>query len=125
MRALCYHGTRDVRVDTVPDPEIVNPRDAIIKVISTTICGSDPHLYDGVIPTIQAGDIPGHEFMGEVGEAGPGATLAQGQRVVVPFTISCSSCFFRGNRRFSACDNSNPVKNHGDDDAAQPWAAGL
>ena len=110
MRALCYHGTQDVRVDTVPDPEIVNPRDAIIKVTSTAICGSDLHLYDGVIPMMKAGDILGHEFMGEVVETGPGSTLTKGQRVVVPFTIACGSCFFCGNRQFSACDNSNPVE---------------
>ncbi len=109
MRALCFHGTQDVRVDTVPDPDIVNPRDAIIKVTSTAICGSDLHLYDGVIPAVQSGDILGHEFMGEVVEVGPGSTLRKGQRVVVPFTIACGSCFFCGNQQFSACDNSNPV----------------
>ncbi len=109
MRALCYHGTQDVRVDTVPDPDIVNPRDAIIKVTSTAICGSDLHLYDGVIPALQSGDILGHEFMGEVVEVGPGSTLRKGQRVVVPFTIACGSCFFCGNQQYSACDNSNPV----------------
>ena len=109
MRALCFHGTQDVRVDTVPDPDIVNPRDAIIKVTSTAICGSDLHLYDGVIPAVQSGDILGHEFMGEVVEVGPGSTLQKGQRVVVPFTIACGSCFFCGNQQFSACDNSNPV----------------
>lgn len=110
MRALCYHGTQDVRVDTVPDPTIVNPRDAIIKVTSTAICGSDLHLYDGVIPALQAGDILGHEFMGEVVETGPHSTLRRGQRVVVPFTIACGSCFFCSNQQFSACDNSNPVE---------------
>lgn len=109
MRALCYHGTQDVRVDTVPDPDIVNPRDAIIKVTSTAICGSDLHLYDGVIPAVQSGDILGHEFMGEVVEVGPGSTLRKGQRVVVPFTIACGSCFFCGNQQYSACDNSNSV----------------
>ncbi len=110
MRALCYHGTQDVRVDTVPDPDIVNPRDAIIKVTSTAICGSDLHLYDGVIPAVKSGDILGHEFMGEVVEVGPGSTLRKGQRVVVPFTIACGGCFFCGNQQFSACDNSNPVE---------------
>src|SRR3546814_5518283 len=84
MRALTWHGTHDVRVDTVPDPEIVNPRDAIIKVTSTAICGSDLHLYDGVIPGVLSGDILGHEFMGEVVETGSGSTLQKGQRVVVP-----------------------------------------
>jgi len=109
MRALTWHGTHDVRVDTMPDPEIVNPRDAIIKVTSTAICGSDLHLYDGVIPGMLAGDILGHEFMGEVVDTGPKSTLKKGQRVVVPFTISCGSCFFCEKQQYSACDNSNPV----------------
>lgn len=109
MRALTFHGTQDVRVDTHPDPEIVNPRDAIIKVTSTAICGSDLHLYDGVIPAVMKGDILGHEFMGEVVETGAKSTLKKGQRVVVPFTISCGSCFFCGQQQYSACDNSNPV----------------
>lgn len=109
MRALCYHGTQDVRVDTVADPGIVNPRDAIIKVSSTAICGSDLHLYDGVIPGVMSGDILGHEFMGEVVEPGPHSTLRKGQRVVVPFTIACGTCFFCSRQQFSACDNSNPA----------------
>ena len=91
MRALTWHGRHDVRVDTVPDPEIVNPRDAIIKITSTAICGSDLHLYDGYIPTMRAGDILGHENMGEVVEVGSKSTLKKGQRVVIPFTVSCSS----------------------------------
>ena len=110
MRALTWHGTKDVRVDTVPDPEIVNPRDAIIKITSTAICGSDLHLYDGVIPGMQAGDVLGHEFMGEVVDIGPGSTLKKGQRVVVPFTISCGGCFHCAVSQFSACENSNPVE---------------
>lgn len=110
MRALTWHGKHDVRVATVPDPQIVNPRDAIIEVTSTAICGSDLHLYDGVIPGLSAGDILGHEFMGRVVETGPGSTLSKGQRVVVPFTISCGSCFFCRKQLFSACDNSNPVE---------------
>ncbi|GIL38457.1 zinc-dependent alcohol dehydrogenase [Roseiterribacter gracilis] len=110
MRALTWHGKQDVRVDTVPDPQIVNPRDCIIKITSTAICGSDLHLYDGYIPTMQAGDILGHEFMGEVVEVGHGnAKLKLGDRVVVPFTISCGSCFFCEHLQFSACDNSNPA----------------
>ncbi len=109
MKAVCWHGTHDVRVDTVPDPTILNPRDAIIKVTSTAICGSDLHLYDGFIPTMQSGDILGHEFMGEVVETGPGVSnLKQGDRVVVPFTISCGSCFFCERDLWSLCDNSNP-----------------
>ena len=110
MRALTWHGKHDVRVDTVPDPEIVNPRDAIIQITSTAICGSDLHLYDAVIPGLQRGDILGHEFMGRVVDAGPGSTLKVGERVVVPFTISCGACFFCRNQQFSACDNSNPVE---------------
>ena len=110
MRALSWHGKQDVRVDTVPDPEIVNPKDAIIKVTSTAICGSDLHLYDGVIPAVLPGDILGHEFMGEVVDTGPSSSLTKGQRVVVPFTISCGSCFFCDHQQFSACDNSNPVE---------------
>ena len=110
MRALTYHGKHDVRVDTVPDPEIVNPRDAIIEVTSTAICGSDLHLYDGVIPGVMSGDILGHEFMGRVVDVGPGSTLKKGQRVVVPFTISCGQCFHCKVQQFSACDNSNPAE---------------
>ena len=110
MRALTFHGTHDVRVDTVPDPEIVNPRDAIIEVTSTAICGSDLHLYDGVIPGVMRGDILGHEFMGRVVEVGPKSTLKKGQRVVVPFTIACGQCFHCRASQFSACDNSNPVE---------------
>jgi|TARA_R100000501_G_scaffold13654_5_gene25034 threonine dehydrogenase-like Zn-dependent dehydrogenase len=110
MRALAWHGTHDVRVDTVPDPEIINPKDAIIKVTSTAICGSDLHLYDGVIPSMKSGDILGHEFMGEVVETGPKSTLEKGQRVVVPFTIACGCCFFCDKEQYSACDNTNPVE---------------
>lgn len=109
MRALTWHGKHDVRIETVPDPEIVNPRDAVIEVTATAICGSDLHLYDGVIPGLKAGDILGHEFMGRVVETGPRSTLKKGQRVVVPFTISCGACFFCKKKLFSACDNSNPV----------------
>jgi len=109
MRALCWHGKNDVRVDRVPDPKILNPRDAIIGVTTTAICGSDLHLYDGYIPAMQAGDVLGHEFMGEVLEVGPEIkTLKKGDRVVVPFHISCGACFFCQEGLFSACDNSNP-----------------
>ncbi|THD60089.1 zinc-dependent alcohol dehydrogenase [Phenylobacterium sp.] len=110
MRALTWHGKHDVRMETVPDPQIVNPRDAIIKVTSTAICGSDLHLYDSYIPTLQRGDILGHEFMGEVVETGPGSTLEKGQRVVVPFVIACGQCFFCEHQQYSACDNSNPAE---------------
>jgi threonine dehydrogenase-like Zn-dependent dehydrogenase len=109
MKALCWHGKYDVRVETVPDPEILNPRDAIVKITTTAICGSDLHLYDGYIPTMEAGDILGHEFMGEVVEIGKDVTnLAIGDRVVVPFTIACGRCFFCQNAMWSLCDNSNP-----------------
>ena len=110
MKALTWHGANDVRVDTVADPEIINPRDAIIRVTSTAICGSDLHLYDGVIPGVKPGDVLGHEFMGEVVDAGKGSTLAKGQRVVVPFTIACGACFHCKTQQYSACDNSNPAE---------------
>ena len=109
MKALVWHGTNDVRVERVADPQILNPRDAIIKVTSTAICGSDLHLLDGFIPTMKSGDILGHEFMGEVMEVGKGnRKLKVGDRVVVPFTIACGSCFFCQRELWSACDNSNP-----------------
>jgi threonine dehydrogenase-like Zn-dependent dehydrogenase len=110
MRALTWHGKHDVRMESVPDPQIVNPRDAVIKVTSTAICGSDLHLYDSYIPTLHRGDILGHEFMGEVVETGPGSTLKKGQRVVVPFVIACGKCFFCEHQQYSACDNSNPAE---------------
>ena len=95
MKAVCYYGKEDIRVETVPDPAILNPRDAIVKITATAICGSDLHLYDGYIPTMQRGDILGHEFMGEVVEVGPeNHRLKVGDRVVVPFTIACGRCFF-------------------------------
>ncbi|CAN5365413.1 zinc-dependent alcohol dehydrogenase [soil metagenome] len=110
MRALTWHGKHDVRVDTVPDPKIVNPHDVIIKVTATAICGSDLHLYDGMIPTMVSGDILGHEFMGEVADVGPEVhNLKRGDRVVVPFTIACGKCFHCENKFTSACENSNPA----------------
>lgn len=109
MKALCWYGKKDVRVKTVPDPTILNPRDAIVKVSSTTICGSDLHLYNGFMPTMQKGDILGHEFMGEIVQVGSAVkNLAVGDRVIVPFTISCGDCFFCQKKLWSACDNSNP-----------------
>ena len=110
MRAVTWQGRHQVSVDTVPDPEIINPRDVILKVTSTAICGSDLHLYDKYIPGMRAGDVIGHEFMGEVVEVGAKSSLRKGQRVVVPFTISCGHCFFCEKQQFSACDNSNPVE---------------
>jgi len=109
MKALCWHGRNDVRVERVPDPAILNPRDAIVKITSTAICGSDLHLLDGYIPTLRSGDILGHEFMGEVVETGPEVkNLKVGDRVVVPFTISCGKCFYCRRELWSLCDNSNP-----------------
>jgi len=109
MKALCYHGKEDVRVERVPDPQIINPRDAIVKITATAICGSDLHIYDGFIPTMEKGDILGHEFMGEVVEVGrENHRLKVGDRVVVPFTISCGQCFFCKEQLWSLCDNSNP-----------------
>lgn len=109
MKAVCWNGKRDMRVERVPDPEILNPRDAIIKVTSTAICGSDLHLYNGMMPAMKSGDIVGHEFMGEVVEVGSAnKKLKKGDRVVVPFTISCGTCFYCEKGLFSLCDNSNP-----------------
>lgn len=109
MKALCWFGKQKVRVEDVADPRILNPRDAIVRVTRTAICGSDLHLYDGYIPTMEAGDILGHEFMGEVVEVGPGVrNLRPGDRVVVPFPIACGNCFFCRRGLWSACDNSNP-----------------
>ena len=109
MKALCWYGTSDVRVVKVPDPKIVNPRDAIVKITLTAICGSDLHLFDGFIPTMRRGDILGHEFMGEVVEVGSeNKKLKVGDRIVVPFTISCGNCFFCLRQLWSLCDNSNP-----------------
>lgn len=109
MKAITWHGKHDVRCDTVDDPEILNPRDAIIRITSTAICGSDLHLYDGYVPQMKAGDILGHEFMGEVVEIGSGSTLKKGQRVIVPFPISCGQCYHCKKSQFSCCDNSNPA----------------
>lgn len=109
MRALCWHGQGDVRVDSVPDPKIQSPSDVIIKVTASGICGSDLHLFDGFMPTMEKGDILGHEPMGIVVEVGSGVTkLKKDDRVVVPFTISCGSCFFCKKTLYSCCDTSNP-----------------
>jgi threonine dehydrogenase-like Zn-dependent dehydrogenase len=109
MKALCWYGTEKVSVEKVPDPKILNPRDAVIKITRTAICGSDLHLYDGFIPTMEPGDILGHEFMGVVEEAGSAVkNLQPGDRVVVPFTICCGQCFYCQKQLWSLCDNSNP-----------------
>jgi len=109
MKALCWYGTNDVRIDTVPDPKIRDPRDAVVKITATAICGSDLHLYDGFMPTMEKGDVLGHEPMGEVVEVGSAITnLKPGDRVVVPFAIACGSCYFCAKGLFSLCDTSNP-----------------
>ena len=109
MKANCWYDKHEVRVVDVPDPKIINPHDAIVKITSTAICGSDLHLYDGFIPTMEKGDILGHEFMGEIVEVGSAVKkLKVGDRVVVPFPISCGNCFFCQKELFSLCENSNP-----------------
>ncbi len=109
MNAVCWYGKNDVRVVDVPDPRILNPKDAIIEVSSTTICGSDLHLYNGFIPAMQRGDIIGHEFMGRVVDVGPGVkNLHLDDRVVVSFPIACGSCWHCKREEYSLCDNTNP-----------------
>src|ERR1700754_3709746 len=109
MKALCWHGSGDVRVDSVPDAKIEQPTDALIKITSTATCGSDLHLLDGYQPGMEKGDILGHEPIGVVVEVGSRVTkLKRGDRVVVPFTISCGSCFFCQKTLFSCCDTTNP-----------------
>src|SRR5262245_45260650 len=109
MKAVCWCGRGRVHVESVPDPKILNPRDAVVRITRTAICGSDLHLYDGFIPTMEKGDVLGHEFMGEVVDVGPAVTnLKRGDRVVVPFTIACGNCFFCHKQLWSCCDNSNP-----------------
>jgi threonine dehydrogenase-like Zn-dependent dehydrogenase len=109
MRANVWSGRNTVQVENVPDPKILNERDAIVKITSTAICGSDLHLYDGYIPTMKKGDILGHEFMGEVVETGKGVSnLKEGDRVVVPFPIACGNCWACRHELFSVCENSNP-----------------
>ncbi len=109
MKALCWHGKKDVRVETVPDPKILSPGDVIVQVSATAICGSDVHLYHGYIPAMEKGDILGHEFMGEVVEVGEAVERLQvGDRVVVPFPIACGRCLACAATRYSLCENSNP-----------------
>ncbi|MBV8694041.1 MAG: glutathione-dependent formaldehyde dehydrogenase [Ktedonobacteraceae bacterium] len=109
MKAICWYGAHDMRVENVPDPKILNPHDAIVKITLTAICGSDLHCYDGYIPGFEKGDIIGHEFMGEVVEVGKEVTkLKKGDRVVVPFPIACGKCFYCQKGLWSLCDNSNP-----------------
>lgn len=109
MKATCWYGKKDIRVEQVPDPRILNPHDAIVRITSTAICGSDLHLYNGFNPAMQPGDILGHEFMGEVVEVGKSVQkLKVGDRVVVPFPIACGGCLSCLRGLFSVCENSNP-----------------
>ena len=109
MKALTWHGKSDIRCESVPDPKIQDGRDAIIKVTACAICGSDLHLFDGIMPTMEKGDVLGHETMGEVVEVGKdNSKLKVGDRVVVPFTIACGECFFCKNGFYSGCERSNP-----------------
>ncbi|OCH97425.1 glutathione-dependent formaldehyde dehydrogenase [Legionella jamestowniensis] len=109
MKAICWHGKKDVRVDDMPDPKIINEQDAIIQVTASAICGSDLHLYGGLMPTMESGDILGHEFMGEVVEVGSAnKKLKVGDKVVVPFTISCGKCKFCKKKLYACCELSNP-----------------
>ena len=109
MRATCWYGTKNVQVEVVPDPKILNNRDAIVRITKTAICGSDLHIYNGMIPTMKRGDVLGHEFMGEVVEVGPDVSnLSVGDRVVVPFPIACGHCLQCERELYSLCENSNP-----------------
>lgn len=109
MKAVTWQGAGKMQVDTVPDPKIINPRDSIIQVSATCICGSDLHMYDGYIPTVRRGDIMGHEFMGTVVETGTDVTNLQvGDRVIVPFNIACGNCYYCKKGLWSLCDNTNP-----------------
>lgn len=109
MRALCWNGVNDLRVETVPDPSIVNPHDAIVRVTMSSTCGSDLHFIDGYVSTMRAGDVIGHEFMGEVVEVGPEVKrIRRGQRVVVPSPVCCGNCWYCRHDLWSLCDNTNP-----------------
>lgn len=109
MQALTYHGVKDVRVETVPDPILQADDDIILRVTATAICGSDLHLYRGKIPQVKDGDIFGHEFMGVVEDAGPAVSkVTRGDRVVIPFVIACGECFFCHRQLYSACETTNP-----------------
>src|SRR6202046_5239896 len=108
MKAACWHGKHDIRVDIVPDPVIQDPRDIILRVTSTAICGSDLHIYDGYIPTMEKGDVLGHEFMGVVEDAGKDSRLKKGDRVIIPFQIACGQCHFCKRMETALCDTTNP-----------------
>nr|WP_246391762.1 zinc-dependent alcohol dehydrogenase [Halosimplex pelagicum] len=109
MRAVCWHGENDLRVDTVPRPSLVNPKDAVLEVRASTACGSDLHIVDGLIPTMREGDVLGHEFVAEVAEVGDAVEEVEaGQRVVVPSFVGCGACSYCGDDLWSLCDNTNP-----------------
>jgi threonine dehydrogenase-like Zn-dependent dehydrogenase len=109
MRALCWNGVNDLRVETVKDPEIINPHDAILRVTMSTTCGSDLHFIDGYIPTMKPGDVIGHEFMGVVEDVGPEVgKVKKGDRVVVPSFIVCGQCWYCNHQLYSLCDNTHP-----------------
>src|SRR6478735_2674525 len=108
MKAICWHGKHDIRVDKVPDPKIQDSRDAIIRVTTTAICGSDLHIYDGYIPTMEKGDVLGHEFMGVVEEVGHGNGLKKGDRVIIPFQFACGHCYYCRRMETALCDTTNP-----------------
>ena len=109
MRALCWNGINDLRVETVPDPKILNPRDCILRVTMSTTCGSDLHFIDGYIPSMRVGDVIGHEFMGEVVEVGSEVKkIKKGYRVVVPSFICCGDCGYCQSGLWSLCDNTHP-----------------
>lgn len=109
MKALCWHGKKDVKIENVPEPELINKQDAIIRVTATAICGSDLHLYNGLMPAMEKGDILGHEFMGEVVDVAKGnRKLKIGDKVVVPFAMACGQCHFCKKKLYSLCDASNP-----------------
>src|SRR4051812_49185187 len=123
MKAVCWMGKKDIQVHEVPDPQILGRQDAIVKVSSTAICGSDLHLYDGVIPTLKEYDILGHEFMGEIVEIGPGVKrLKIGDRVIVPFPIACGCCHYCKTGFTSACDNTNPNAGQQEQSMTMPGA---
>jgi threonine dehydrogenase-like Zn-dependent dehydrogenase len=107
MKAACWHGTHDIRVDNVPDPAILNARDAIVRITTTAICGSDLHIYDGFIPTMEKGDVMGHEFMGVVEEVGHENGLKKGDRVIIPFQIACGQCYYCKRTETALCDTTN------------------
>src|ERR1700761_6403542 len=108
MKAVCWHGKHDLQVDSVENPTISDPRDAIIRVTTTAICGSDLHIYDGMIPTMQKGDILGHEFMGIVEEIGKPNGLKKGDRVIIPFQIACGECYYCKRSLTALCERTNP-----------------